>query len=167
MIRFRVSSFFPKQQLYKDPVFGIVTKNTLFGVHRTIAQPGLDRDCSKTMMVLGGNRKVTEQLIAHIEDRRQGGLGVERVMMMGNNENVLESSIVTNLAPLKIEQFSFGDMEQMCCIHNFDMFIVFSIQEDKTNYPSNIIIDGFEHVTQEWPQRSIVERYMRDMLYKD
>jgi hypothetical protein len=164
MIRLRVAPFFPKQQLYKDPVFGIVSKNTLFGVHRTSLRSDLDNDCSKTMVVLSNNRKVVESMVQYLEQRQGWGIGIDRVLHQGN---CMLPNVTANLAPLRIEQFNFGDMEKMCCIHNFDMYIAYSIQEDKINFPPNVVVDGYEHITQEWPQRGIVERYMRDMLYKD
>lgn len=158
-----MSPLFPKQQIYKDPVFGIVAKNTLFGVHRQTSRTDMDDACSKTMLVLSNHRRIAEFLVHHLEQRQSWRVGIDRNL----HDDKITPCVITNLAPLRIEQFAFSDIEKMCCIHHFDMYIAFNVHEDKSNFPPDIIMDGYEHITQEWPQRGIVERYMRDMLYKD
>lgn len=163
MIRLRTSPLFPKH-IYKDRLFGIISKNTILGVHRKNLRSDVDSECSKTMLILSNNRRIIEDLLGRFEERHTWGIGFER--NLENNVIMLPSDRKT-FAPLYIEQFDFPDLEKICCFHNFDMYIVFNIKDDNSNYPPDIYLDGYEHTTNEWPQRSIVERYMRDMLCRD
>lgn len=163
MIRLRTSPLFPKH-IYKDPLYGIISKNTIFGVHRTISKYDVDSECSKTMLVVSNNKRIIEDLLSRFEERHAWGMSYERTLQ---DNAIMLPSTLKSLAPLHIEQFTFPDLEKLCCFHNFDMYIVFNLKDDESNYPPDIYLDGFEHITTEWPQRSIIERYMRDMLCKD
>lgn len=167
MIRLRTSPLFPKQ-LFKDPVYGICSRNTILGVHRRLLRMDVDGECSKTMLLLSNNRGIAERLSMYLEKRQHSRIGMERNLQ---EQMVLMPSALPSIAPYHIEQFFVPDLEKICHFHHFDMYIAFNIFEESPSTSSSavhpdIVLDGYEHVTWEWPQRSIVEKYMRDMLYK-
>lgn len=166
MIRLRTSPLFPKQ-IFKDPVYGICSRNTMLGVHRRLPRTDVDHECSKTMLLLANNRSIVEQLASSLEQRQTSGIGMERNVQ---DQMVLMPCNLSTLAPFYIEQFYFSDLEKICHFHHFDMYIAFGMKEEKSTFYSSpmpdIILDGYEHISHEWPQRSIVEKYMRDMLYR-
>lgn len=154
---------FPKQ-IFKDPVYGICSRNTILGVHRKLLRMDVDHECSKSMLLLSNNKGIMERLSTQLEKRQLSGIGLERNL---HDHMVVMPAMPPSLAPFHIEQFYFSDLEKICQFHHFDMYIAFSMREEESmaQHP-DIVLDGYEHVTWEWPQRSIVEKYMRDMLYR-
>ena len=155
MMRLNMSPYFPKQ-LYKDPVYGIVARNTLLGFHRQSNRRDIDQDCSKTTLLVGKDRITTEKLVQL--------LGKQPSWNMVTDGNIMDTLSVPN-APMNIEQFYFADLEKICSFHHFDMYITYNIDANEFAQSLILNLEGYEHVTNDPPQRSIVERYMRDMLY--
>lgn len=165
MIRLRTSPRFPKT-LFTETVYGICSKNTILGVHRRMEDmKGVDVDCSKSMLILSNDKHIMEYIADNIERRQKWGITIDR--NVDDDVKMLPTSF-SSTANLSIEQFYFPDLEKLCCIHHFDMYIAFNLYEEngRMDVPSDIVLDGYEHTSHEWPQRSIVEKYMRDMLYR-
>jgi hypothetical protein len=160
MIRLRTSPLFPKQ-LVRESLYAICTRNTMMGMHRKMLIPGVDHECSKTMLLVSNQRTIMDALARHVERGRYTEIIMDRGV---HGETTTLPRSLASLGMLKVEEFMFGELERLCDIHHFDMYIAYSLQEHMN--AETLVLDGYEHATPEWPQRSIVEKYMRDMMYK-
>jgi hypothetical protein len=89
------------------------------------------------------------------------GYGWDRLAY--DNTLVHEKGKVGSFLPMHVEPFDIQDLERLCLLHHFNMAIAYSaMEEEDCTY-----MDCYEYTTFEPPSRTVVERYMRDMLYKN
>lgn len=121
------------------------------------------------MLVLSNNKKIAEKIMHTLDDWQQWGIGFNRNLQ--NNMLMPDSLANNHLMKYNIETFSFSDITQICAFHHFDMFIAYDLNEDKKGQvegiPPDIYLNGYEYLSSDWPSRTMVERYMNDMLNKN
>lgn len=118
------------------------------------------------MLLLSSDQRIAERLVSYIGEWQSWGLGFDRILE--SNMIVPNRMMLSSIMPFKIEEFNFHDIEGICQIHYFDMFIAYNLSENQSSGQlADIYLDGYEYTTTQWPQRSIVDKYMYDMLEKN
>jgi len=160
MIHLKSSGNIPKS--FRDiKLYSIVTRETLYGFHRARSDIPVDPLCSKTVLLLSSERKIAEKVVEKMSIEHKYGYTWSRNVY----DNIIfrEKEILPSLMPLSVMSMDISDLQKLCWLHNFDMFIAHSI-----NYSDDeMYIDGYEYKTWELPNRGITEKYMNDMLYKN
>lgn len=158
MLRLKITGVVPKS-LRHVPVHSIVTRDTIFGIHRGMYE-------SKTMLFTSIDKTVAETLKDFISHEQQFGKSIGRAVETSTTDMLIERefAIGTSIMPLSLMTMDIEDMEKVCWIHNFDMFVA-----HKLDYVGDgqISIFGYEFQTWEPPSRGITIKYMTDMLYRN
>jgi hypothetical protein len=148
----------PPNRLRSEPLYGIVTRNTLFGIHKSI-HSGVDKQCTKSTLWFSSQKDIADFMLEQLNKDMRNGTQFHHL----NTENILCRERTGSLMPLRIEPFMLDDLEKICILHHFDMYIATSMHKMGD---IGFSMDCYEYVTHDWPHRNIVERYMRDMLHK-
>lgn len=166
MIHIRVSPVAPKQ-LHQEHVYGLCSRKTILGVHRKLYLDGVDNECSKTMLLLGINKGIMDKLVSYIQQCKIAGIGLER-SLQPDTKTIMPSQL-WSLSPVYVEKYLYSELEMMCLFNHFDMYVAFNMAElhYEQGQLGHVLLDGYEKVTPEWPQRSIIEKRLRDTLYKN
>jgi len=159
MIRLRSSGTIPKS-FRNTSLHTIVTRQTLLGFHRTRKDIQVDHECTKTTLLTSTDIRVAEQLLQQLDREHKFGYTWNRDIV----DDVIsrEKDTLTSLMPLSLISMKIDEFEQLCWLHNFDMFVATSIEM----LPAHILVNGYDFRTWEFPNRGMVEKYMTDMLHK-
>lgn len=159
MIRIRNHGPIPRSR-NNGPVFGVITRNTLFGFHKRTQIENFDAECSKTVLIMADTQKIAETITEQLQREIKYGYSWNR--LVHNNTILREREPTSSLFPLMVEQFDLNDMQKICWMHHFDMYVIHNL-----SYENDIMyMDTYEFHTYELPNRGMVEKYMYDMLYK-
>lgn len=160
MINLRSLGNVPKSYRNTD-VYTITTRDSIFGFHRNVYQPNIDLSCTKTMLLLASEKRVMEQILEQMSREMSYGYTWNRIM---KDNTIVREKVIGSMMPLSLTSISIDDVEQLCWLHHFDMFVAYSLESKDTE---NIDLFGYEYLTWEPPNRGITEKYMKDMLYKN
>lgn len=147
-------------RLRHEAMHGIVSRNTLFGFHRNLKSTDkpVDRDCTKSILWITPDVTIADFMVQRMKEDFMKGLRFHHL----DEQSFLQRERVSSLMPLTVEQFSLHDLEKICALHHFDLYIAETItlsDDVHTMY-------GYEYITRDFPERTVLEKYMRDMLYK-
>jgi hypothetical protein len=161
MLQIRTHTDALPERLRSEKMHGIVSRNTLFGYHRqfnTTRTKLIDKDCTKSTLWITPNEGIAQYMVQRLKEDFAKGLRFHHL-----DENLfLQRERVSSLMPLSIETFDMEDLEKICSLHHFDLYIA-----DALNMTDDIhVMNGYEYVTRDFPQRAVLEKYMHDMLYK-
>lgn len=148
-------------RLRSEAMYGIVSRNTLFGFHRnfTTRTKMVDNQCTKSTLWITPDANLADYMVTRLKEDFPKGLRFHHL-----DENLfLQRERVSSLMPLTIETFALEDLEKLCAVHHFDLYIA----ESLTVSDGMDIMNGYEFVTRDFPQRDVLEKYMHDMLYKN
>ena len=110
---------------------------------------------------MADNMKIAESISEQMQ--REIRFGYSWGRLIHNNTIVREREPSSSLFPLAIEEFQLGDIQKLCWMHHFDMYLIHNLE-----YKNDIMyLDSYEFHTYELPNRGMVEKYMYDMLYKN
>lgn len=162
MLRFKNAGKCPRS-LERDPIYMITTRNSLYGFHKPIRAHELDLHCTKTTLLGFTKKSQALQLVQLIEETQRQGFAVNRFMDHQSQINLrMPSMYKGSLLSLDVVELHMPDVEKICLFHVFDLCIGFDVQESP---PSFLDIQYYEYLTREWPNRSIVVKYMNDMYH--
>ncbi len=150
----------------RDPIYMISTRNSLYGFHKPVPRARteeIDLHCTKTTLLGFTKKEYATRLIQVIEETQRQGFAVNRLMQDHSIDLRMPSAMLGSLLPLDITELPMADVEKICLLHVFDLCIGFDVQEVP---PSTLDIRYYEYLTREWPNRSIVDRYMNDMYHQ-
>lgn len=147
-------------RLRSEAMHGIVSRNTLFGFHRNLKSGGkpVDRDCTKSILWITPDITIADYMVQRLKEEFSKGQRFHHL----DEQSFLQCERVSSLMPLTVEQFSLQDLEKICSLHHFDLYIA----ESLTMSDDIHVMNGYEYITRDFPQRAALEKYMRDMLYK-
>lgn len=161
MLQVRTNTGVIPERLRSQSMHGIVSRNTLFGYHRHLMSRSklVDTQCTKSILWFSPDMKIAEYMVQRLKEDFAKGIRFHHM-----DENLfLRHERVSSLMPLSIEGFWLDDLEKLCHLHHFDLYIA-----DSLTFTDDMhVMTGYEYVTRDFPQRSAVEKYMRDMLYKN
>lgn len=160
MLQIRTHRIDIPERLRSQQMHGIVSRNTLFGFHRNISSSvkPVDKDCTKSTLWITSDETIAEYMIQRMKEDFMKGLRFHHL----DENSFLQKERVSSLMPLHIETFMLDDLQKICALHHFDLYIADAI----TMADDVHVMDGYEFVTHSFPQRAVLEKYMRDMLYK-
>lgn len=165
MIHFKVYGPLPRSMLSNKCHF-ISTRNSLFGVHRYLQRIDFDNSCTKTTLVGFLEEDQANTFLQRLDFMQRSGIDINRCNTLDNVLNFDKFSPYGNsMAPLQLEGMTISDIERLCLLHFFDMYIVANMDHDISN--DNITLMCYENKTYEWPNRDILDRFMRDMYRND
>ncbi len=171
MIRFHTYGPLPRSMSSTQCLF-LTTRKTMFGVHRNLHRIDFDDECSKTALLGFVEQDNAELFLKKIDHMQRSGSNVDRCMIgdiMPPNSYLPWRS---GIAPLKLEPFPINDIQRLCLLHYFDLYIVVNIDaglpsdSSKSSHESDMTLLCYEFKTYEWPNRNILDRFMSDM-YRD
>jgi hypothetical protein len=148
----------------RDPIYMISTRNSLYGFHKPILRrtDEVDVNCTKTTLLGFTKKEHATRLIQMIEDTQRQGFAVNRLMQNSSIDLRMPTPFLGSLLPLETTELLMADVEKICLLHVFDLCVGFDVQE----VPPDILDIGYyEYLTREWPNRSIVDRFMNDMYH--
>ena len=160
MLQVRTHTSAVPEGLRTEKMHGIVSRNTLFGYHRqfTTRTKMVDKDCTKSILWITPNENIARYMMQRLKEDSTKGVRFHHI-----DENLfLQKEKVSSLMPLSIETFEISDLEKICELHHFDLYIA-----DGLNISDDIhSMIGYEYITRDFPQRAVLEKYMHSMLYK-
>lgn len=159
MLRFSRHGAYPRS-LQQEHVHVITARNTLYAFHKTTIRPEYDTHCTKTVLVGCFDKKHAEELVKLIEYSQRNGYGINRLI----HDDVIDlrtpyHSSIGGLVPLSIEQVPLPDLEKMCLLHYFDMFVIYDMQ----SFMNTLQLHCYEYKTYETPSQGLIRKYMEDM----
>lgn len=161
MLRFNRCGSYPRS-LQHEKVHVVTTRNTLYGIHKNIIHPDYDMNCSKTVLLACFERIHAKKLISTIEHVQRRGLPIQREIQ-DDIVNLSTPAIYNSgFFPLSVEEVALPDLEQICLLHFFDMFVTFDLEEQDTD---TLLLNCYEYKTYEIPNQGIIRRFMEDMYH--
>lgn len=160
MLRFSRHGAYPRS-LQQENVHVITARSTLYAFHKTTIRPEYDTHCTKTVLVGCFDRQHADELINVIDHCQRNGYSVNRI---------IEDDIIdlrkpyihgASLLPLSIEQVPLPDLEKICLLQYFDLFIVYDIQR----FTNTLQLHCYEYKTYETPSSGLIRKYMEDMYH--
>ena len=152
---------FPKV-VRERPIYGIVSRNTLLGYHREIIRPDVDLSCTKTVVMFATDEDLARNVMEKLESLQARGFVPNR-NLQPHDQIIFQNNVQHSLMPYTTESFPYTDIEKLCMLHFFDLNVIYNVHEGKND---ELQLDCYEYSTSDWPNRSSIELYMRDMLYK-
>ena len=101
MIRFSLHGP-PPRGVRGEPVHGIVSRSTLYGIHRPIMRPDLDVHCSKTTLLFFTNRGAANMFASRFLQKNPA---LRR--------------------PWRLESMPFEDLQKICLLNYLDTYLCF------------------------------------------
>jgi hypothetical protein len=161
MIRFQNHGGIPKS-LRDTKVFTIVTRNTLYGFHKNVRKHN-DEAYSKTNLLCFINKQDAEIFYEQLQQIRNPSGGVIECDETSKNLCVLPFiSNTRTLLPLRVEALSLQDLQKLCLLHYFDMYVGFNIVYN--DYEDCYCIDYYDFISEEPPNRGIQVSFLENML---
>lgn len=157
-------------------LYSIVTRRTMFGLHKEIKHKDFDMMCTKTDLVLFLKKDDANNVAEMIDvASRNATMLVRDLRYIGEMTSVTygESpsyddygiSLTESIKPLSIECIPYGHIEKISILHYFDMLVVYNQKISKKKSGTvEIVLDCFQYRTSEFPSRDIQEMRFRDML---
>jgi len=177
MIRFSLHGP-PPRGVRGEPVHGIVSRGTLYGIHRPIMRPDLDVHCSKTTLLFFTNR---------------GAANLFASRFLQKNPALRR--------PWQLESMQFEDLQKICLLNYLDMYLCFHASHaavapaavvdagragsgagagseagagaeadaDSCAFPGGagggpgVVLDCYEYRSAEYPSRQILNMIMENM----
>lgn len=162
----------PPRSVREDLVHGIVSRRTLYGIHRPIFRKDMDLNCSKTTLLF-------------FTDRGAANLFAGRFMQ---KEPALRR-------PWRLESMPFEDLEKICLLNYLDMYLCFHVSPVPARPlgpsgevaaggtdgpgdpgggggggaagglipPMTALLDCYEYHSAEYPNRQILNMMMEDL----
>lgn len=163
MIKFQVYGPLPRSMMSNTCHF-ISTRNSLFGIHRTLNRIDFDMSCTKTTLLAFLEEDQAQTMMNRLDYMQRNGIDINRLTDGDELPNTSVGKWRAGIAPLKLESMSIGDMERLCLLHYFDMYIVANMDVEEFD---RLTLMCYENKTYEWPNRNILDRFMRDMYQND
>lgn len=158
-------------------LYTIATRNTMLAFHKIAFQRDRDPMCTKTGLLMFAYEYDANEIANMIEETQRKIMKLDRdIYADAENPSLLESRLVEHifcqeavgdsLKPIHIEAIHYNQLEQLCLLHHFDMLIVYH-KKIHTNDPEDyqVDLDCYEYITKEPPNRVMLEKIFRDMLY--
>jgi hypothetical protein len=171
MIRFSLHGP-PPRGVRGEPVHGIVSRSTLYGIHRPIMRPDLDVHCSKTTLLFFTNRGAANMFASRFLQKNPA---LRR--------------------PWRLESMPFEDLQKICLLNYLDTYLCFHASqataaafeagragagsgagsgaesgcEDSegeacaVSGSGGVILDCYEYRSAEYPSRQILNMIMENM----
>jgi len=152
-----------------DLVHGIVSRRTLYGVHRPVMRADMDLCCSKTALLFFTDRKAALQF--------------------GNCHLYTSQNPRAPRRPWRLESMPFPDLEQICLLNYLDMYLCFHMMSDggggsggegsgsegssgegsggEGSGTASAVLNCYEYKTTEYPNRPILNKIMEDLWRKN
>lgn len=156
MLQFSVQGVVPRT-VKSDIVHGIISRNTLYGVHRPVMRPDMDLYCTKTTLLFFTTQTAASQFAK---------------CYMYSNPALRR--------PWHLQSLPFSDVEQLCLLNYLDMYLCFHMMSDGGGSsdggsgakrirpgPANVVLDCYEYKTVEYPNRPILNKIMEDLWRKN
>lgn len=106
-------------------------------------------------------RDHANEVIQMLHDVQRQGCPMNRIMD-GDAINLQQHSLYNSgILPMDITELYFPDIQKMCVLHFFDLYICFDLDKKDDLFQ----LQCYEFETHEWPNRSIVEKFMNDMYH--
>lgn len=161
MIRFHVTGPIPRR-ISQDRAHVIVSRTTMFGIHRRSFIDGFDTDCTKSILMAFHREDDARKFMARIETVQSVGNDFDRQMVGYSMMSSLSEGYGGSKMPLKVADFPIRDLQQLCLFHFMDMYVVYDLRHV---VPSSMMdVHCYEHVTNTYPNREMIVRYMQDMM---
>lgn len=158
MLKFSRHGAYPRS-LQQEHVHVITARNTLYAFHKTTIRPEYDTQCTKTVLLGCFSKKHADELLNVLEFSQRNGYGINR--QIEDDRVDLRSRYMYGavLLPLSIEQVPLPDLEKICLLQYFDMYVVHNIE----SYMNTLQLDCYEYKTYETPGQGLIRKYMDDM----
>lgn len=133
----------PPRSVRGDVVHAIVSRGTLYGVHRPLLRPDLDAACSKTTLLL-------------FADAARARLFATRYLQ--KNPALRR--------PWQLESMPFRDIERVCLLNYLDMYLCFHVAAAGAGGAAEAEgprLDCYEHLSAEYPNRQMLTTMMENM----
>lgn len=165
MIQFTFRGDIP-HRLAADRIHLVTSRSTIFGVHKPININGnsASSSVSKTALIAFLEKEDAVTFMKRLKKQQENKQIVDRCVMDGDTLYTSVSDIRGgSLMPLKLESsFSVGELQILCFIHYFDMYLAFTALDNK----DHLDIVCYSHETSDLPNRSTIDNYMEDMYRK-
>lgn len=163
MIRFKLSGPVPKT-VYRDSVFGIMTRGTFYGVHRSVPRLDVDSECSKSTLLFFTDARQAQKFVKRLQ--RSPGLN-SRIYRAGALESAAAAATAVapanpRLSAADIQAIRFTDAEQMCLLRYMDMFLAFHTEENLEK--ECLTLECYTYHCPDWPNRPLMNKMMEDLL---
>lgn len=158
MLRFKRNGVYPRS-LQQEKVHVITTRNTLYGIHKHVIHPSYDVHCSKTILIACFKEAHARELISMFQQTQRQGYPVNRFIEDDVIDLQKPSVHTTGFYPFGIEEVPLPDLEKICLLHYFDMFVATDIL--RTN--QDMHLSCYEYKTYEFPNPGIIRRMIEDM----
>ena len=156
MIRFSLHGP-PPRGVRGDAVHGIVSRNTLYGMHRPIMRPDLDAHCSKTTLLFFTNRATANMFASRF---------------LHKNPDLRR--------PWRLESMPFEELQKICLLNYLDTYLCFHVSQaaisDSGSGPGTgseedcapagargALLDCYEYKSAEYPSRQILNMIMENL----
>lgn len=172
MLRFHAKAQLP-QRVMHDRAFVLASRSTIFGLHR----PAEDIDAratdvspytTKTTLVAFTNADHATRLSRAITDLQRHGGYYERTLVGGARVHVAprgkKGEHGPSLAPVLIKALTVREMQMMCMLNYFDMFLVYGLTEGCNE---DMDLSCYEYVCKGYPSRHVMERNLEGLLRRE
>lgn len=163
MLKFQVLGPLPRS-ITSNSCHFIATRNSLFGIHRTLNRIDFDTACTKTTLLAFLDEEHAQLTMNRLDYLQRNGVDINRISEGDELPNTSVGKWRASIAPMKLETMSIGDLERLCLLHYFDMYVVANMDMELSEH---LTLMCYENKTYEWPNRSILDRFMRDMYQND
>lgn len=164
MIRFHVRGPIPRR-VAQEQVAVVSTRTTLFGFHRNLYQSSLDSDCSKTVLLSFLRQRDADAFMHRVQHYQEAGHSMDRLLLSYTLMPMTNDGLGNSKMPLKLEKLPLRDLETLCILHFFDMFVAYGLERSGKD-GVGMDIYCYEHITPTYPSRTAIDHYMEDMLRK-
>lgn len=158
MIRFNVKGSVPRR-IAQERAHIVTSRTTLFGIH----VPTGGNHCSKTAIVSFLGIREANMFVERLKEHQDNKGVVDRTLIDDAISCVTPETPGGSLMPLKLDTLSVHELESLCVIHYFDMYVAHAadIQENVLE------LYCYKHITPDYPDREVLNRFMEEMLRKD
>ncbi len=163
MIKFQVYGPLPRSMVSNSCHF-IATRSSLFGIHRNLNRIDFDTACTKTTLLGFAEQEHAQKVLERLDYMQRNGVDINRISDGNEMSTTNLGRWRASIAPLKLESMRISELERLCLLHYFDMYIVANLDVEQNN---DLTLICYENKTYEWPNRDILDRFMRDMYQND
>ena len=170
MIRFRVHGNVPRT-CYGEKVYGLISRNTFYGLHRQVPRKDFDRECSKSTLLFFTEVRDAQKFAQYLDTYYKTGRSINRI----SQENTVTLEMDTKLAkvsnqlvakaPVRIEPLMFSDVEQICLLQYLDLYLSYGFRAGNPS-THEITLDCYEYRSMDPPSRPLINKLMEDLLRK-
>ena len=148
MIRYK-RNIYPSRKLPYKYLYTIKTRNTIYGIHKKINTS----DLTKTALLLFIEGLCATQFMNYLEIYQKDTIDFDRACIELDGELISNPIHCRSTYPLELCKESARDLELLCLMNYFDMYIVSKTEkQDK-----DLKVYCFEYSIHDLPSRNLIE----------